>query len=57
MMRVLSRRSPDVLAPPNAARCIWPSNGSPGKSLRYVQAPAPCHPQLIDLRQIGRCEG
>ena len=56
-MRVLSRRSSDVLAPPNAARCIWPSNGSPGKSLRYVQAPAPCHPQLIDLGQIGRCEG
>jgi len=46
MMRVLSRRSPDVLAPPRAS-----------KSLRYVQAPAPCHPQLIDLRQIGRCEG
>jgi hypothetical protein len=45
MMRVLSRRSPDVLAPPRAS-----------KSLRYARAPAPCHPQLIYVSQIGRCE-
>jgi hypothetical protein len=45
MTRVLSRRCPDVLAPPNAT-----------KSLRYTRAPAPCHPQLIYVNQIGRCE-